>query len=109
MKKRLQKKLTKKLLVSPMTDNLEWAVVLRSEPEKAAQCPVLKQFDGIAWWWILIRQPQLDYLCNWRNFKGMISTKWFSECKHDFQWFVSALLHLTELTSMYKNKEVTYE
>ena len=70
MNKRLRKKLTKKLLASPMTDKLNWAAVLRSEPEKAAQCPVLKQFDGIAWWWILIRQPQLDYLCNWKNFKG---------------------------------------
>ena len=40
---------------------------------------------------------------------SMISTKWFWERKNDFQWFVSALLHLAELTSMYKDKEVTYE
>ena len=40
----------------------------------------------------------------------MISAKWFWErSKHDFQWFVSVLLHLAELTSMYKNKELTYE
>lgn len=70
MNKRLRKKMIKKLLASPMTEMLDWAVVLRSEPEKAAQCPVLKKLDGVAWWWILIQQPQLDYLCNWKNFKG---------------------------------------
>ena len=59
MNKRLRKKLTKKLLASPMTDNLDWAAILRSEPEKATQCPVLKKLDGVAWWWILIQQPQV--------------------------------------------------
>ena len=70
MNKRLRKNFTKRLLVSPMTDNLNWAAVLRSEPESVAKCPVLSKFDGVIWWWILTRQPQLDHLCNWRRFNG---------------------------------------
>ena len=70
MNKRLRKKLTEKLLACPMTNNWNWAVILRSEPEKAAQCPELKNFDGVLWWWILSQQPQLDVLCNWQNFQG---------------------------------------
>lgn len=70
MKKRLHKKLTKKLLAYPMTNNWNWAAVLRAAPEKAEQCPVLKKFDGIAWWWILSQHPQLADLCNWQNFQG---------------------------------------
>ena len=53
-----------------MTDKMEWAAVLRFEPEKVVQCPVLKNLDGILWWWILIRQPQLASWCQWSKFKG---------------------------------------
>ena len=60
--------------------------------------------------WLRTNDPQKIYAeTDIKLITSMISTKWFWERKYDFQWFVSALLHLAELTSMYKNKEVTYE
>ena len=66
MKKRLKKKIAKRNKFDPW----EWIAVLLALPEKAVNCPCIKHFDGVAWWWILSQQPQLADLCNWQNFQG---------------------------------------
>lgn len=66
MKKRLKKKIEKRNKFDPWA----WITDLRSSPEKALECPYIRRFDGVAWWWILTKQPQLADLCNWQNFNG---------------------------------------
>ena len=58
-------------LFSRQLDKFDWVEILRFFPERVNECPCLDIFDGVAWWWLLSKQPQLDVLCDWQKLKGL--------------------------------------